>query len=192
MRLFQSSTKPRQLWHMLTPKDRGLVVVAMAATGMLWFAGVSPVETLLLALLAGSAVVIALCDLRHRIIPDLISLPLVPAGIGLAASQGHEVLLAHAATAAVAAALLLALRAGHYRLRQRTGLGLGDIKLVTAAAAWIGPLYLANYILLSALSALGGVVIQRLDRDPRGIPFGVPLALWLWVFAVFLALQQSR
>ena len=104
MRFFQSSTKPRQLWHMLTPKDRGLVVVAMAATGMLWFAGVSPVETLLLALLAGSAVVIALCDLRHRIIPDLISLPLVPAGIGLAASQGHEVLLAHAATAAVAAA----------------------------------------------------------------------------------------
>src|SRR3989338_4092170 len=157
MRFFQSSTKPRQLWHMLTPKDRGLIAAAMAATGMLWFAGVSPVETLLLALLAGSAVVIALCDLRHRIIPDL-----------------------------------LALRAGHYRLRQRTGLGLGDIKLVTAAAAWIGPLYLANYILLSALSALGDVVIRRSDRDPRCIPFGVPLALWLWVFAVFMVLQQSH
>lgn len=149
-------------------------------------------ETLLLALLAGSAVVVALCDLRHRIIPDLISLPLVPAGIGLAAGQGRDVLLAHAVTAGVTAALLLALRAGHYRLRQRTGLGLGDIKLATAAAAWIGPLYLANYILLAALSALGGMVIRRLDRDPRGIPFGVPLAFWLWVFVAFMALQKSQ
>jgi len=188
MRFFQSSTTPRQLWHMLTPKDWGLVVAAMAATGMLWLAGVPLVETLLLVLLAGSAVIIALCDLRRRIIPDLISLPLVPVGMGFAALQGREMLLAHAATAVVAAALLLALRAGHYRLRQRTGLGLGDIKLVTAAAAWIGPLYLANYILLSALTALGDVVIRRSDRDPRGIPFGVPLALWLWVFVIFIAL----
>jgi leader peptidase (prepilin peptidase)/N-methyltransferase len=188
MKLFRSSTTPRQLWRILTLKDRGLIMAAMAAAGMLWLAGLPPVETLLLVLLAGSVVTIAICDLRHRIIPDLISLPLVAAGIGFTAFQGREVLLAHAATAAVAAALLLALRAGHYRLRQRTGLGLGDIKLVTAAAAWIGPLYLANYILLSALSALGHVVIRRSDRDPRGIPFGVPLALWLWVFAVFMAL----
>lgn len=190
MKFLRSSTTSRQLWQMLTPKDRGMIGAALAATGMLWFAGVPPVETLLLALLAGSAVAIALCDLRHRIIPDLISLPLVVTGIGYAAAQGREVLLAHAATATVAAALLLALRAGHYRLRQRTGLGLGDIKLVTAAAAWVGPLYLANYLLLSALSALCHVVIRRSDRDPRGIPFGAPLALLLWVFVAIIALQR--
>lgn len=186
MRFFQSSTTARQLWHMLTPKDRQVIAVAMAATAFLGFAGIPPLETLLLALLAGSAMIIALCDLRHRIIPDLISLPLVGAGIGFTAVQDREMLLVHVATAVVAALLLLALRAGHYRLRRRIGLGLGDIKLVTAAAVWIGPLYLANYILLSALSALCLVAIRRSGPDPRGIPFGVPLALWLWGFSILM------
>lgn len=189
MMSFQSSTTPRQLWQMLTPKDRGMIGAVMAATALLWFAGVPPVENLMLALLAGSAVVIALCDLRHRIIPDLISLPLVLAGIGFTAAQGRGMLLAHAITAAVVAAMLLALRGGHYRLRQRTGLGLGDIKLLTAAAVWIGPQYMAHYVLISALSALGHSVMGRSDFALRGIPFGVPLALWLWATVILIAIS---
>ena len=188
MKIVQSSTTARQLWQMLTPKDRMLIAGAMAATGLLGFVGGPPMETLMLAFLAGSAVVIMLCDLRHRIIPDLISLPLVLAGTGFAAVQGREILLTHVTTAAGTAAALLALRAGHYRLRRRIGLGLGDIKLITAAAVWIGPLDLANYILLSTLSALGHGLIWRSGPDPRGIPFGVALALWLWVFVMLMAL----
>lgn len=191
MKLFHSSTSARQLWHMLNPKDRLVILAAMATTATVGFSDVPLIQTLLLSLLGGSAVIISLCDLRHRIIPDLISMLLMATGIGFNAAHGFEMLLSHLVTAALVTALLLALRAGHFRLRRRIGLGLGDIKLIAVAAVWIGPLYLPNYILLCALSALGHAYLTRSDPDPRGIPFGVSLALWLWGFGFFLAFSAS-
>lgn len=195
MRLFHASTSARDIWHMLTPKDRSVAMAAMVITAALGLLGVAPTDALLLAFLAGSAVVIALCDLHHRIIPDLISVPLVIVGIGFAARQGHEAIVIHTLTAAGIAALLYLLQSLHFRLRQQVGLGLGDIKLIAAAAMWIGPLHLADYLLAAALSALvqAGLVQAgpgKSGRLQRKIPFGPALAFWLWVFGCFAALTN--
>lgn len=190
MRLFQSSTSAREIWRMLTPKVRSITIAAMVITAALGLVGVAPTEALLLSFLAGSAVVITLCDLRHRIIPDLISLPLVMIGIGFAARQGREAVVIHMLTAAGIAALLYILQAVHFRLRQRVGLGLGDVKLIAAAAMWIGPLHLADYLLAAALPALVQSGLGRSGTFQRKIPFGPALAFWLWIFGCPAALTN--
>jgi leader peptidase (prepilin peptidase)/N-methyltransferase len=48
------------------------------------------------------------------------------------------------------------------RLRGYDGLGLGDAKLLAAAGAWLGPLYLAPVVFVSAVLALVAALILRL------------------------------
>lgn len=108
-------------------------------------------------------------------------------GIGFAARQGREAVVIHMLTAAGIAALLYILQAVHFRLRQRVGLGLGDVKLIAAAAMWIGPLHLADYLLAAALIQSG---LGRSGTFQRKIPFGPALAFWLWIFGCPAALTN--
>lgn len=48
------------------------------------------------------------------------------------------------------------------RLRGYDGLGLGDAKLLAAAGAWLGPLYLAPVVFVGAVLALVAALILRL------------------------------
>lgn len=178
-------TPPRQLARMLPRRDWALIGVATLAAGLLLAVGVSLAETAALMVLAGACMAIALFDLRHRIIPDALSLPLLALGVGQCAALRPEALIPRLITLAVAVALLLALRALHGRLRGKIGLGLGDVKLIAVAAVWIAPAALPDLVLAAALSGLLHAGIARLaDRDgPLAIPFGVHLAGWLWLIA---------
>jgi leader peptidase (prepilin peptidase) / N-methyltransferase len=69
-----------------------------------------------------------------------------------------------------------------YRLaRRREGLGLGDIKLIGAAGAWLTIEAALDAITLAALAALAVVIVLALIR---GVKTGLSLAI---PFAVFLA-----
>jgi leader peptidase (prepilin peptidase) / N-methyltransferase len=190
MKLFRSSTSLGEVWRMLTPKDLAMVMIAVTISVTLGLVAAQPIEALFLALLAASAVIVAVCDLRYRIIPDLISLPLVAAGICFAGVQGKEAFVTHLATAAAIAALLLMLRAMYFRLRQRVGLGLGDVKMIAAAAAWLGPLKFPDYLLVAAVSALLQSAVFRSVANRGHIPFGPALAFSLWVFVCVATLAR--
>ena len=78
------------------------------------------------------------------------------------------------------------------RLRGREGLGLGDVKLIAAAALWVGPFGISWLVLAACVSALAMVLAmqlagQPLDRATR-LPFGPHIALGL---AVVLAAQAA-
>ncbi len=131
---------------------------------------------------------VALVDLRRRIIPNALNGAL----LGLVAVQNlarldptgaaGSVGLA-LAEAALAYGLFAGLRAGYGRLRGRSGLGLGDVKLVAAAMPWIGLAQLPLMILIASTSALLAVVALRLSGRRIGadtrLPFGPFLVLGL-------------
>lgn len=128
---------------------------------------------------------IALIDLRRRIIPDGLNLALLGLGLGLALVQNPEpeTLLLRLGEAAAAFGLSWSIRALHARLRGRIGLGLGDVKFLGAATAWIGLTQLPVLILIAsgtALAAIGLAALagRRVGAETR-LPFGPFLALGL-------------
>lgn len=128
---------------------------------------------------------LALIDARHLILPDVLTLPLIPLGLLVTALLAPERLLDHALAAVFGFGLFAGLALGYRHLRGREGLGLGDAKLLAAAGAWVGLQGLPSVILISALGALGLALAMRfrgakLTAESR-IAFGPWLAASFWL-----------
>lgn len=127
---------------------------------------------------------LAWIDLRDWLLPDLLTLPLIVAGLALGALLDPETVLDRALGAALGYAALRMIAATYRMLRHREGLGEGDAKLLGAAGAWVGAMALPQVILLAALLALLAATVLRLGgvrlHAYSALPFGPPLALATW------------
>ncbi len=127
---------------------------------------------------------LAWIDLRRWLLPDLLTLPLIVAGLALAAVLDPETVLDRALGAALGYVALRAIGAVYRALRQHDGLGRGDAKLLGAAGAWVGAVALPQVILLAALAALLAAAALRLGgvrlHARSALPFGPFLALATW------------
>jgi leader peptidase (prepilin peptidase) / N-methyltransferase len=136
------------------------------------------------ALLGWWLLALALIDLRSWRLPDVLTLPLVAAGV---VASWLGLLPGTDPTGAITGAILgyVALASigwAYRRLRHRDGLGLGDAKLLAAAGAWLGPLDLPWVLVLAAPLGLGLALMRsRRLRGDTAIPFGPPLALAFWL-----------
>jgi leader peptidase (prepilin peptidase)/N-methyltransferase len=143
---------------------------------------------LVTCLLGWALLAAAAADLRVLILPDAITLPLLPAGLAVAHFLLSANLLDHVIGAVAGGGALWIVDIAYRRARGRAGLGMGDVKLVTAAGAWLGWPTLPWLIIAATLIALGLVLVMRLTgtrvTGTTPVPFGAPLAaaffaLWL-------------
>ena len=134
---------------------------------------------------------IALADSRWFIVPDVLSLPAIPAGL-LASGRlldPSSIVLAssHHVIGMIAGGFAFWLiRVAYARVRQQEGLGLGDVKLAAAAGAWVGWQELANVVLLASSLALAAITLASLVRRRQvsstdKLPFGCFLAPSIWL-----------
>ena len=159
----------------------------------------APVTALVSCLLGWAMLAIAISDARRFIIPDILSLPAIPAGLvysGLSATLRNPdtVILEHLLTAVLAAAFFYAIAWGFRALRKHEGLGLGDVKLAAAAGAWTGMEGVSLVILGASLTAIFYTVLLRLAQDRKMtratmIPFGAFLAPSIWLAWCLLQLN---
>ncbi|MBW0132253.1 prepilin peptidase [Pseudonocardia oceani] len=140
-----------------TPVCEAVVGVAWAGIGAGWAAGVwTPPWVVLLLALTWFAAAAGVVDLRHRRLPDALTLPAVPAALLLVAPLGPTAL----GRAAVGAVLACGVHAAVHLASPRS-LGAGDVKLsaslgaVLAAVSW-GALPLAA-VLASLLTIVAAV-----------------------------------
>jgi leader peptidase (prepilin peptidase) / N-methyltransferase len=128
-------------------------------------------------------------DLRRWLLPDALTLPLIVAGLALAAVFAREQLLDRALGAVLGYLGLRAIALTYRALRRREGLGQGDAKLLAAAGGWVGASALPQVIFGAALSALVTVVALRLAGVRLGahsaLPFGPFLAVATWLIWLF-------
>ncbi len=144
------------------------VAMAVAATG-LWPAGAAAA---VLVLAAGVGIA-AWVDSRHGVIPDLLTAPLIV--LGLAASFLAAPLVGGAA--ALAGAIVGA--GCGLVVRWLGALGRGDVKLLAAIGAWLGPLAVVT-VLLTASLLMMGYLGWRARRGGIGqTPFGPAIACGL-------------
>jgi leader peptidase (prepilin peptidase)/N-methyltransferase len=170
-----------------------LVELAAAAIGTVPFLLLPGLEAWVAAVLGWWLLALALIDLVAWTLPDALTLPLILAGLLLAALGAREPglplptppLWDAAAGAALGYLGLAAIRWTYQRLRGREGLGLGDAKLFAAAGAWLGVGQLPLFLLTASVLGLVMALVRRQKlRAETEVPFGAALALAFW--ALFL------
>ncbi|MBV9252385.1 MAG: prepilin peptidase, partial [Acetobacteraceae bacterium] len=160
--------------------------IEIGAVIIAFWAALADADTLWVSCALGwSLLALSLIDIRCMRLPDLLTLTLVLAGLGVTWSSNPESLTDHAAAAAFGYLLLRSIAWIYRRLRGREGLGEGDAKLLAAAGAWLGLAAMPWVILLAATAGLFTALCLhlwgwRMRRD-TAIPFGPFLALAMWL-----------
>jgi leader peptidase (prepilin peptidase)/N-methyltransferase len=164
--------------------ELGALAVALSAatvlSGWLLWASVGLGWTLL---------ALAALDYRTFVLPDSLTLPLIPSGLVVAWTVDPGLLFGHALGTLAGFASFAAIAAVYRRARSREGLGLGDAKLLAAAGAWLGWQALPSVVLIAAASGLAFAVAGsrsdgRLAWTSR-VAFGPHLALAFWLIWLF-------
>jgi leader peptidase (prepilin peptidase)/N-methyltransferase len=123
-------------------------------------------------------------DARKWLLPDVLTLPLIVAGLCEAALVMPERLLDRAIGTIFGYLLLRVVALTYHRLRRREGLGHGDAKLLAAAGAWVGAAALPLVLLAAASGALLAAAALALKgrrmHAAIAIPFGPFIAGATW------------
>jgi leader peptidase (prepilin peptidase) / N-methyltransferase len=145
--------------------------------------------------LGWSLLLLALLDLEHFWLPDAITLPLVAVGLGSSIALQPDESFQHVAGAAAGALLFLIVRSVYRRLRQREGLGLGDVKLLAASGAWVALDGIMSVVLLASVFALAvsliACALRRQVSSKTVVPFGTYLAGATWIVWLYGPIQLN-
>jgi len=132
--------------------------------------------SLVFALYGSALLCLAFIDWQTQLLPDAITQPLLWGGLIASALGLSSVPLTVSLWGAVLGYLVLwTVSRSYYILRGHLGMGDGDLKLVGALGAWMGPIPLIALILLACVSGILGALILRLKGRMKAgdyIPFG--------------------
>jgi leader peptidase (prepilin peptidase)/N-methyltransferase len=169
-----------------------LAALAVAA----WAATAAAGAALWLGCLLGwGLLALAAIDARHYVLPDVLTLPLIPLGLAAAWLADPERLWAHVIGAVAGYLVFVLIALGYRRLRGRDGLGLGDAKLLAVAGAWVSWEGLPSVVLLGAIASLALLLVRRWRggaiRLDQAVAFGPGLCLGLWLVWLYGPLQLA-
>ncbi|WP_435155137.1 prepilin peptidase [Amycolatopsis sacchari] len=160
--------------------------VLWSFAGWRWLAGAWPGWWLPVPLaLATFAVPLAAADLRHRRLPNALTLPAYPAlatALVTAAAAGPGPPLA---IRAAAAAVLFGGAHMLVHALSRRSLGAGDVKLAGVLGAVAGAVHWMALVLAAALASVVTVVLALVRHWRRGVPHGPGMLAATWLVAVF-------
>lgn len=134
-------------------------------------------------------IVLSFIDAQTQLLPDDLTLPLLWGGLLASSLHWSALSLSQSVWGAAAgyASLWLISRV-YYAINKRVGLGDGDLKLVAAIGAWLGPQALIFTVLFASL---GGVafalyqIIQKRSHAEDYIAFGPFLAISALILQIF-------
>ena len=125
-------------------------------------------------------VTISFIDLKHQIIPDILSLPGILAGWAVSFFFSNGFWLDSLIGSAAGGGALFLVAFVYEHLTGREGIGGGDIKLLAMIGAWMGWRALPLILLISSLTGavIGAIFLLLAGRGYRArIPFGPFLSL---------------
>ena len=159
-------------------------------TGALFVAGYAiygwtPLLAARLAFACAMVVLFAI-DLRHHLLPNVITVPGIAVGfvLSLFLPPGWKASLIGLIAGG---GVLFAIAEGYYRLRGIEGLGMGDVKMLAMIGAFLGwKLMLVTLVLASFAGSVIGVGVIALGRGgmKAALPFGTFLAVGALTAAV--------
>ena len=156
-------------------------LAALAVAAMAVAAGMQGAWLWLSCGLGWTLLALAWIDAETFLLPDVLTLPLLLAGLAAALWQGTALDAALGAAAGFFGLTLVGLI--YRRLRGHDGLGGGDAKLLAAGGAWLGLAALPGVLVLAAtLGILFALAARRRELSAKlAVPFGPPLAAAIWL-----------
>jgi leader peptidase (prepilin peptidase)/N-methyltransferase len=142
-------------------------------------------------------VAIIFIDIKHYIIPDVLSIPLVVIGLGLAFFTDEPGWMSSLLGSVVGFSLFYLIAFSYFKRKKVDGLGGGDIKLIAGIGAFIGVvgvfyvMFLSSFIALLVFSVK--LILEHKRRTVSGedcaaqdiIPFGPFLVVATIVYMLF-------
>jgi leader peptidase (prepilin peptidase)/N-methyltransferase len=177
--------------HCGQPIGRFAVLIELAATVLAGWATATLTDHAVWAgcLFGWTLLTAAWIDLRTMRLPDVLTLPLLLAGLMRTGLTDLDGLTDHALAAALGYLLLSGVARAYRRLRGRDGLGLGDAKLLAAIGAWTGLSALPAVLLLAAclglIAAAAARCLGKTMTASTAIPFGPFLSLAGWLLWLY-------
>jgi leader peptidase (prepilin peptidase)/N-methyltransferase len=139
--------------------------------------------------LGWTLLVLATVDALALRLPDILTLPLIAAGLVVSWFLPERDLLGHAIGAVAGFASFWSIAFFYRAARGQDGLGMGDVKLAAAAGAWLGWQALAFVVLIACAVGLVwvGIAVMRRGRAAleERIPFGVALTFAIWLIWLY-------
>jgi leader peptidase (prepilin peptidase)/N-methyltransferase len=168
-RSFDARWRPADSWALT-----GAAAVAGGAAAGLSAPLMPPVaSSAVFGLAAAVLAALAVIDFRYLKIPNLYSAILLAVALLRPDALSWPLLLAGMA---VGGGLPLAVAALYARVRAVEGLGFGDVKLLAAAGALLGPTLVLWVIFAGSVIGIGLALVRRRSGGAPAIPFGTALA----------------
>ncbi len=142
----------------------------------------------ILLFFAMALVTISFIDLDHQIIPNIISLPGILAGLVVSIVFEHVLWLDSFIGIIVGGGALYLIGWGYEFITGKEGIGGGDVKLLAMIGAWLGWRPLALIVLMSSLVGIiiGSVFLLMSGKGLRSrIPFGPFLSIGSLLYLFF-------
>jgi len=142
----------------------------------------------LFLIFSSSLIVISFIDLRHQIIPDVISLPGILLGLLISLIFKNITWYDSLIGIMGGGGILYLVAFVFKKLTGKEGMGGGDIKLLAMIGAWMGWRAIPFIILISSLTGIviggGAILISRQELRAK-IPFGPFLAIGALIYLFF-------
>lgn len=133
------------------------------------------------AIFSSFLLVCSVIDIKHMIIPDVLSLPMIFLGPLMALIHPELPVFDSLIGALLGAGSIYLIAWIYFLVRRREGIGMGDAKLLAAIGAWLGYTSLVPTVLFASLvGSLVGVILMFIKKQfdfQTEIPFGPFLSL---------------
>lgn len=157
----------------------GLILMAAIAR---WGLDVSAASS---AIFAYIMLTLALIDVDHRILPNVITIPGAFVGLGLALFDPRVEFVDALIGAAFGGGVLYSVAWLYLRLRGREGMGMGDVKMMFTVGAFVG--WQGAFMTIFIGSLIGSIVgITMIKATRKGWEYALPFGTFLAAAAVLV------
>jgi leader peptidase (prepilin peptidase) / N-methyltransferase len=159
------------------------IISAIISVIVAWYFGFNW-QCLAALLFSWSLLTLTFIDLKHQLLPDNITLPLLWLGLLLSIFNFFTDSTSALIGASIGYAALWLIAWVYQMITKKVGMGHGDFKLLAVLGAWLGwqllPLILLVAALLGAVVGISLIALKKQTRDTP-IPFGPFLAFAGWL-----------
>ena len=156
------------------------------------------ITTLLFLILGLSFIIIFFIDLKHYIIPNILSFPLMIIGFIKSFDPNLNPIFPNFINSLIGGIfgyfVIWSIIYFYKQVRKKEGMGLGDAKLLSAIGFWFGWISIPFVIFLSSIIALLFVIpslIKKSKKLSSQIPFGPYIIIGTLIYLIFESNIQS-